>query len=315
MQRRLHFAAAWLLALLLAQAIGGLAQAQQVTGAKLVVARQEIQAELATALADGDLTPMKQYKILLHAKEILPPEDVQGLERTMVRLSSLGRAVQAQGSAAPAAAIAGATAAKGVTGSGPALAGYTAPVGSPFQYEEVGPGPMSDRPGGLPSLEAMPGGTVHQQSAGELVMQTFGDNIVFANCEAGLLGGDGCLQDNLQSVWEQTYKNASLFTGVDAFKGPIDLFVPNGNFGVDFGFNLGIPLAKELGIGVQAGGRGPCCLISRAQARPTTSALPQVKSVSKRSTPSGCSSDFKSATASFPGDSPTTGSSTTITRK
>ena len=56
-------------------------------------------------------------------------------------------------------------------------------------------------------------------------------------------------------------------TGVDAFKGPIDLFVPNGNFGFDFGFNLGIPLAKELGIGVQAGGRGPCSLIFQGTAQ------------------------------------------------
>ena len=76
---------------------------------------------------------------------------------------------------------------------------------------------------------------------------------MFNDYEAGLLGGEGSLKDNLQSVWHQTWSNASFFTAVDAFKGPIDLLVPNGNFGVDFGFNVGIPLSYQWGIGVQAG--------------------------------------------------------------
>jgi hypothetical protein len=172
----------------------------------------------------------------------------------MVRLSALGRAAQAQGSALPA----GASAANSVSAGGPALAGFTAPAGSSPQYDATGPWRMPDQPGGQPPLGPMPGepipaGPVPQQSAGEIVIRTFGDNIVFANCEAGLLGGDGSFRDNIESVWEQTYQNASFSMGVDAFKGPIDLFVPNGNFGLDFGVNLGIPLAKQLGIGIQAG--------------------------------------------------------------
>ena len=57
--------------------------------------------------------------------------------------------------------------------------------------------------------------------------------------------------------------NASFQTGVDAFKGPVDLFVPNGNFGVDFGFNLGVPLARQLGWAFKWA-RAKCSPISKA---------------------------------------------------
>jgi hypothetical protein len=233
MQRGLHSAAALLLAALLAQATAGMAQTQQPTGPQLVEARQEIQAELAAAIADGNLTPMKQYKILLHAKEKLPLEDVEGLERTMVRLSAANRSGHAMATAPTVSLLA--------TRSD--VGGDVPPAEGTLQYDAPGGASMSDQPGGFVPVE----------SADEVVMQTFGDNIRFANCEAGLLGGDGSYRENMESVWEQVWHNASFFTGVDAFKGPTDLFVPNGNFGVDFGVNLGIPLSRQLGIGVQAG--------------------------------------------------------------
>lgn len=47
--------------------------------------------------------------------------------------------------------------------------------------------------------------------------------------------------------------NLSLWSGVDGFKGPMDLDNINGNFGIDFGINAGIPLARRLGIGMQLG--------------------------------------------------------------
>ena len=46
-----------------------------------------------------------------------------------------------------------------------------------------------------------------------------------------------------------------LFTSVDAFKGPLDEFNGNGNFGFDLGGNVGIPVSQRLGIGIQLGSR------------------------------------------------------------
>ena len=55
---------------------------------KALMGRQKIRAELAAALQDGKLSRMDQYKILLHAKEVLTPEDLRGLERTLDRLAN-----------------------------------------------------------------------------------------------------------------------------------------------------------------------------------------------------------------------------------
>ena len=62
-------------------------QAQQIDGRTLIVARQQIRSELAAAASKGELTRLDQYRILMHAKETLPPEDVEGLMRTMDRLA------------------------------------------------------------------------------------------------------------------------------------------------------------------------------------------------------------------------------------
>ena len=51
---------------------------QQIDGRTLMLARQAIRSELAAAVAKGELTREDQYRILLHAKETLPPEDVKG---------------------------------------------------------------------------------------------------------------------------------------------------------------------------------------------------------------------------------------------
>ncbi|MBN2473144.1 MAG: hypothetical protein JXB62_00950 [Pirellulales bacterium] len=47
-------------------------------------------------------------------------------------------------------------------------------------------------------------------------------------------------------------RNLSLFAGVQGFKGPFDQG-RNGNFGMHFGVNTGLPILRRAGIGVQAG--------------------------------------------------------------
>lgn len=50
------------------------------------------------------------------------------------------------------------------------------------------------------------------------------------------------------------YKDATIFAGTHAFKGPVDQG-SNGNFGFNEGFNLGGPLWYACGLGFQVGGR------------------------------------------------------------
>ena len=232
MQRRLHCAAAALLAMLFVHTLAGPSLAQQPDSRKLVIARQDIRTELAEALADGGLTPEQQYKILLHAKETLPPEDVQGLERTMIRLAEKNRLAHSHAASAGDIQL---TSAEAIP--------RPVPLAGSLQYDTPGMGPRT-RDNGNPFQE---------ESADEVAMASWGDDNVFAVCNGSVIGGDGCFRENWESVFEQIWHNATFQTGVDGFKGPVDLFVPNGNFGVDFGFNLGVPLARQIGLGVQVG--------------------------------------------------------------
>ncbi|MGO8690574.1 MAG: DUF6666 family protein [Thermoguttaceae bacterium] len=234
--RRLHLGTAVLLVVFLSHAAGHVARAQEICGGQLTAARETIKLELAAALAHGELTRMDQYRILMHAKEILPPEDVQGLERTMDRLASKGQSAPAAGTGGHADGAQAKLTAYSTTPDSPPVPAEPAIAPKPGES----PGPLLESP-------------FQPVAPGQETAQFMDGEAMFNDYEAGLLGGEGSLKDNLQSVWHQTWSNASFFTAVDAFKGPIDLFVPNGNFGVDFGFNVGIPLSYQWGIGVQAG--------------------------------------------------------------
>ena len=58
----------------------------------VVAARQRIRGDLAAAMADGSLSRMEQYNVLLQAKESLPASDVAGLQKTLDRLGGLQEA-------------------------------------------------------------------------------------------------------------------------------------------------------------------------------------------------------------------------------
>ena len=61
--------------------------------------RQKLREELTAALAKGHLSRMGQYHLLVHAKEVLSAEDLQGFERTLDRLATeraVGRRAAAQ---------------------------------------------------------------------------------------------------------------------------------------------------------------------------------------------------------------------------
>lgn len=76
------------------------------------------------------------------------------------------------------------------------------------------------------------------------------------DCEGGeMLGGCGLFPGG-PAASVCYLPDIRLSTSVEAFKGPLDLDNRNGNFGLQFAVNAGFPLAKRLGIGVQAGTSG-----------------------------------------------------------
>ena len=60
-----------------------------------ILGRQKMRAELAAAMAKGYLTRMDQFHLLLHAKEVLSAEDLQGFERTLDRIATRQAATKA----------------------------------------------------------------------------------------------------------------------------------------------------------------------------------------------------------------------------
>ena len=100
MRYRLHLFTA---AVLAAVAIGGpvRSQAAELSDRAAEVGRQKIRTELAEALSDGHISRKDQYRILLDAKEVLRPEDLPGLERTLDRLASANESAPAASKKAP----------------------------------------------------------------------------------------------------------------------------------------------------------------------------------------------------------------------
>ena len=94
----LHLTAA---ALLVAIGIGGMtaATAADSDARAAVMGRQKIREELSAALAKGYLTRMDQYRILLHAKEVLTDDDLHGLEQTLNRIATQQAAARAAATA------------------------------------------------------------------------------------------------------------------------------------------------------------------------------------------------------------------------
>jgi hypothetical protein len=193
----------------------------------VLAARQRIRTELAKALAEGRLTPLDQYRILLEAREVLPPEDLLGLERTMNRLA----AAQEPGDSAHVRLAA------------------TGAVGQ----EVVAPGTPSPLPG--TKFEA-PDGTVVSESPfveeqyGEAAGMSLDDQIA-RQCQCHCQPAPMPCHDEM--VEKDRYLNLDVRTGIDGFKGPMDLADEDGNFGAMIGLNGGIPLLPWAGLGFQAG--------------------------------------------------------------
>ncbi len=204
MQRRLHFGTAALLAALLATTLASASSAQEIDGRKLVAARQKIRAELVEALSDGNLTRMKQYQILLHAKECLPPEDVQGLQRTLDRLA----ANNANTTGKPAGSIAQALGPFGTPANGAAakvdstnratLAAYAVPTDSTLKYDEPIATSRLDASAGTLTADAISSGTASAGaiSGGTLAGETISGGTVSGGAVPGAMMPAGMIPGN-----------------------------------------------------------------------------------------------------------------------
>lgn len=189
--------------------------------------RQKMRAELAAAVTDGDLSPREQYRMILKAKQVLSPSDFEGFQRTLDRVASKGNPLA--GDPSPRLASLRSNP-RGMIGSEDD--GRT--IGASYENAEVIPRgegtPFQDEP----ALDPMQYGVEGCDDCGGGL---------------GLLGDDGAFFDRVERRGGIGFE---AFSSVDAFKGPMD-FGTNGNFGVRFGVNGGIPISQRLGIGLQGG--------------------------------------------------------------
>ncbi len=202
-----------------------------------VLGRQKIREELATALTKGYLTRMDQYHLLVHAKEVLSTEDLRGFERTLDRLAAEQAAKNGQ--AADAAKGTVSISSRRKSGESPAARDDDGPrVIATSRTEEIAPSPTTSATGEMtgdsPTIEEVPAG--QRGSVMRLPMDE-------ADC--GCDGDDCRIKRNWLAV--------DLFSGIDAFKGPMDIGNANGNFGVRAGANAAVSIFQRWGIALQAG--------------------------------------------------------------
>lgn len=225
-----HFLAALAL---LAAGIGGVSSAatadHDVHAA--MAGRQKIREELSAALAKGYLTRMDQYHLLVHAKEVLCTEDLQGFERTLDRLATQ----QALARHAPA-VVSGTTAAAAPEDGAPRVIATS-------RLEDQGEGGKVYGSGGTVEETAPNGPTIEQipPGTGRPTMGTPYDDPDMCGC------------DGMECRPRRQWFALEGFTSVEGFKGPEDIGNANGNFGVRVGVNGAISVFQRWGIGLQAG--------------------------------------------------------------
>ena len=177
-----------------------------------LLGRQKIRLELAEAMADGHLKRSDQYRILLDAKDVLRPEDLPGLERTLDRLASGEEAVPTPAKK-PAAE-------KQPAEIGPITGGEViaqpAPIPLDKQERAVGkPSPfVEDGDAAGPNVQPEPFYDVQPGDPNQPPPEEEDD------FGPGLFDGRlACLQQQLFGT-RPIYLD--LFSGVDGFKGPMD---------------------------------------------------------------------------------------------
>lgn len=231
----------------------------------VVVGRQRIQADLTAAIADGRLTRIEQYDILLDARDLLSDADLLILQHTMNRLGEkyaapsrslreeLAQRIGLKNESVDE-TVAATTTRAGSTNAENSNATETvayeqladslgnvvavsASEESPFQEEDL-----------LPTGETV--GT-----DGDTDGQIFFDDpaMAFENCGPWGGGGRLALLAHPFALAQCLPLDIRFSTAIESFKGPMDLDNQNGNFGTSFAINAGFIALKRWGIGLQGG--------------------------------------------------------------
>ncbi len=193
-------------------------QGADISDREEILGRQQIRAELATAIAGGHLSPSAQYQVMMDARAVLRPEDLPGVQRTLERLAS---------GEAPAGRQPRRLDAE-VTAEVPPPAG---PGAEPAQTSQTSP-------------EVIAPGVIAGNEAPAEACQPYCDGPYCCP-------GDGWQPRPRWPRLSAMCVEAS--TTIDGFKGAMDPLDTNGNFGLGVGVNVGMPLFPRLGIGFQAG--------------------------------------------------------------
>jgi hypothetical protein len=234
-----------------------------------IVNRHRVRSMLAAAMADGKLQRKEQYEILLKASNLLSPPELQGLQRTLDEAASRQEArlrqAQATGQAEPKLSA--------------TLTGFIVPTAQEEAAEPGRSGPDSSRgqappnPTGqasngngppAPPEAADKASPFHEEA--EPIDRGYLVEELTKDVEPGKLAEPGepdvqydITMDELtgfaspESSLFEGWHRLEFTTGIDAFKGPLDLDNQNGNFGIRFGINGGFALHPSSGYGIQAG--------------------------------------------------------------
>ncbi len=208
----------WSIAMLLAAMLLGAARqaSAQNPGRMAVVNRHRVQAMMNIAESDGWVTAQERQSILTSARGAYSDVEYKSLE---TRLNMQAPALASRQNAI-----------------GMADANLTAMMTQPYT--------KSSRP-----IEF-----VSMGDGREAVALREDGTPVDSGCDGSWATPNFCDPDVgwCGNCWD----NVSFFTGIDAFKSPLDLDNRNGNFGVRYGVNAGFPLLELKNIGIQIGTAG-----------------------------------------------------------
>jgi len=225
-------------------------------GRSLVASRQAVQAEVAAAMADGTITSPERYKILVMARQRLSRSEFAGIREKLDRLS--GRRQM------PIMPIPDAFSDASPTPTDENTSLVAMITENEIINDDVEE--STDNVAFIEPAEPLPAPEPEQDPFDEENYDpAYSDDVVTPDTSEGYYA-DGFADDftgvcaggcgpwcNIGTTCCGARGHVRLSTGIEAFKGPLDLDNQNGNFGVSFAVNGGFPLFDRWGIGVQAG--------------------------------------------------------------
>ncbi len=272
----------WILlaAIVTVSGLSGRAWAQK-SARVIVTGRQKIQTALVVAMADGKLTAAEERSILHKANRWLPAAEKGRLKGSLTqsRLAptvmppDVGEegVVEEEGTIiiesykeyVPADAVVEDRSGEASVDDLPVVA--TSQTFLAISDDKVSPAIIYTRPSDVPDDtptvapseespfrdEALPEFEGSEAFSDASLM--FADEVETVAEGFGMMAGSCMGWGASDTLWPSDGYHVSFLSTVDAFKGPLDLDNQNGNFGVQFGVNAGMPLSPCWGISVQAG--------------------------------------------------------------